>query len=211
MNILSLYKTAQRLGPTPPLIILPTSRWTVHGQMRQWPQSNGGKWLLLSKVLTHKLKFLGNEWICIITSKTRSFQASWKWVPKRSPAPPWSVGSTDVRPKHTKNMNPPLIISCALDLINPDKSVWNCFLYALVVASFAPWMNTLPLLKAGDFLSTTLSGIWNIKLKIFMNIKFPFLHETSKKKKIVGGWVGTIILGNKLALSLLWLLKMVGY
>ncbi len=82
----------------------------------------------------------------IITSWTRSSQASWKWVPKRRPAPPWSVGSTEFLPKQTRNMDPPLFISCALALRNTAKSVWNCFLYAFAVLSLAPWMNTLPLL-----------------------------------------------------------------
>lgn len=94
----------------------------------------------------------------MITSWTRSFQASWKWVPKRIPGPPWSVGSAEVLPKQTRNMDPHLFISFDLAPRNAAKSVWNCFLYAFAVCSFAPCMYTLPLLYAIDLLSRALSG-----------------------------------------------------
>ena len=132
----------------PPAIPLSYCRHTVgqvDGQMSHWTtiQRRGMITSFLGWAVDTQVESYG-EWMGMITSRTRSFQASWKWVPKRSPAPPWSVGSTEVRPRHTKNMDPPLIISCALDLRNPDRSLWNCFLYALAVPSLAPWMNTLP-------------------------------------------------------------------
>lgn len=118
------------------------------------------KWYIHCWHTSTQSEFFFFFFVGIITSWIRSSQASWKWVPKSNPAPPWSVGSSEVLPKQTRNMDPPLFISFDLDLRKPAKSVWNCFLYAFAVLSFAPWMNTLPLLYADDLFSTTHSGTW---------------------------------------------------
>lgn len=132
-----------------------------------------------------------------ITSWTRSSQASWKWVPKRRPAPPWSAGSTEVRPRQTRNIDPVRFISGDLDLKKLAKSAWNRFLYAFAVISLAPWMNTLPLLYAGDVLSITASGtcvddqvislqsLWKWKLRVYLVLFFAKTNRMHFIRSIV--------------------------
>uniref|UniRef100_A0A0E0KWE7 Secreted protein n=1 Tax=Oryza punctata TaxID=4537 RepID=A0A0E0KWE7_ORYPU len=91
-------------------------------------------------------------------SRTRSSHASWKCVPKRRPAPPWSAGSAELRPRQARNMAPPRFISRARDRRKRARSAWNWRLYAAATASVARWTNTRPPLYATDVLSLTSSG-----------------------------------------------------